>query len=302
MDDGPLRIRAHILGIVGHGVGGPCEEAPADVVEIVTRLHVDARLEGEDSATFVDSLVNDLEGDASQAQGGASMSTHAKGMTNISGSSKSNVGSSSKKRKRDQVGIGGSWDEFLQYIRDAFSSDNVKLILGGPASSIGGHGATSARVVSQKSKGMPRISLNLEKLAGSSAEDVMGLITIELLKGYKHQSNALVAEQKSVYQLKETLAKSKEEVRLLQEQVDATLYRGKRRGRPGASQFSVDANDVSFSQFDSKNGSTQDTSALKTESTKRTSGKAVPLRSKVHLAHAKRAKQRGSRLADADDE
>ncbi|MCO5596811.1 hypothetical protein L7F22_050881 [Adiantum nelumboides] len=203
---------------------------------------------------------------------------------------------------RDEVGIGGSWDEFLQYIRDAFSSDNVKLILGGPASSIGGHGATSARVVAQKSKGMPRISLNLEKLAGSSAEDVIGLITIELLKGYKHQSNALVAEQKSVYQLKETLAKSKEEVRLLQEQVDATLYRGKRRGRPGASQFSVDANDVSFSQFDSKNGSTQDTSALKTESTKRTSGKVVPLRSKVHLAHAKRAKQRGSRLADADDE
>lgn len=204
---------------------------------------------------------------------------------------------------RDQVGIGGSWDDFLQYIRDAFSSDNVKLILGGPASSIGGHGATSARVVAQKSKGMPRISLNLEKLIGPSEEDAMGLITIELLKAYRHQSNALETEQKSVSQFKEMLAKSKEEVRLLQEQVDATLYRGKRRGRVGASQFSADAIEASLSQFDARNGSTQDTSAIKPDDSKpKASGKVVPLRNKVHLAHAKRSKQRGSRLADADED
>ncbi|KAI5071114.1 hypothetical protein GOP47_0013365, partial [Adiantum capillus-veneris] len=203
---------------------------------------------------------------------------------------------------RDQVGIGGSREDFLQYIRDAFSSDNVKLILGGPASSIGGHGATSARVVAQKSKGMPRISLNLEKLVGPSAEDVMGLITVELLRAYKYQSKALDAEQKSASQLKETLAKSKEEVRSLQEQVDATIYRGKRRGRVGTSQFTAEANDGSFSLFDSRIGMTQDTSAMKTEDTKpKTSGKVVPLRSKVHLAHAKRAKQRGSRFVDTDD-
>ncbi|MCO5592417.1 hypothetical protein L7F22_046420 [Adiantum nelumboides] len=108
-DSGPLRIRAHILGIAGHGVGGPCEEAPADVVEIVTRLHADARPEGEDRAAFVDALVNDLEGAASQAQGGASMSTHAKGTTNVSGSSKSNVGSSSKKRKVPQGGLASAF-------------------------------------------------------------------------------------------------------------------------------------------------------------------------------------------------
>ncbi|MCO5595719.1 hypothetical protein L7F22_049765 [Adiantum nelumboides] len=99
-DGGPLRIRAHILGIAGHGVGGPCEEAPADVVEIVTRLHADTRPEGEDRAAFVDALVNDLEGAASQAQGGASMSTHVKGTTNL-----------------DEVDMGMTYEELSMYGR-----------------------------------------------------------------------------------------------------------------------------------------------------------------------------------------
>eukprot|EP00250_Pteridium_aquilinum_P007544 c17233_g1_i1 orf=150-962(+) len=204
---------------------------------------------------------------------------------------------------RDQVGIGGSWDDFLQYIRAAFSSENVKFILGGPASAIGGQGATSAKVVAQKSKGMPRISLTLEKLAGPFAEDVMGLISVELLRAYRIQSNALETEQKAISQLKESLARSKEETRMLQEQVDATGYRGKRRGRMGATQFSADAIDASISQFDANNGITQDTSGTQAEDSKpKTTGRAVPLRNKVHLAHAKRAKQRGSRLADPGDD
>ncbi|MCO5551930.1 hypothetical protein L7F22_005437, partial [Adiantum nelumboides] len=124
-DGGPLRIRAHILGIAGHGVGGPCEDAPADVVEIVTRLHADARPEGEVIAAFVDALVNDLEGAASQAQGGASMNMHAKGTTNVSGSSKSNVESSSKKRKVPQGGLASSfglqaWKQANQALRRFF--------------------------------------------------------------------------------------------------------------------------------------------------------------------------------------
>ncbi|MCO5547010.1 hypothetical protein L7F22_000450 [Adiantum nelumboides] len=89
-DGGPLRIRAHILGIAGHGVRGPCQRE-------------------KDRAAFVDALVNDLEEAASQAQGGASMSTHAKGMTNVSGSSKSNVESSNKKRKVPQGGLASSF-------------------------------------------------------------------------------------------------------------------------------------------------------------------------------------------------
>ncbi|MCO5563558.1 hypothetical protein L7F22_017203 [Adiantum nelumboides] len=84
-------------------------EVPADVVEITTRLHADARPEEEDRAAFVNALVNHLEGAASQAQGGALMSTHAKGTANESGSSKSNVGSSSKKRKVPQGGLASAF-------------------------------------------------------------------------------------------------------------------------------------------------------------------------------------------------
>lgn len=40
---------------------------------------------------------------------------------------------------RDEVGIGGSWHDFLSYLEAAFSSDNVRVVLGGPASSIGGY-------------------------------------------------------------------------------------------------------------------------------------------------------------------
>lgn len=205
---------------------------------------------------------------------------------------------------RDQVGIGGSWDDFLQYIKDAFSSENVKVILGGPASAIGGQGATSARIVAQKSKGMPRISLSLEKVSGPSSEDAMGLIAVELLEAYTNQSIALRMEQKTVIQLKESSTKAKEEMRMLQEQVDSTLFRGKRKGRVGASQFTTtDGINASFSQFDVKNGSTQEPSGMEADDAKsKPTGRAVPLRTKVHLAHAKRAKQRGSRLADNGDD
>ncbi|MCO5604446.1 hypothetical protein L7F22_058612 [Adiantum nelumboides] len=81
---------------------------PENVKEVVTRLHVDAKSDGKDPNAFVDALVDDLGGNASLSQGGAlgSMSTHASGNAHVSATgisaSKSNVGSSSKKRKGAQ--------------------------------------------------------------------------------------------------------------------------------------------------------------------------------------------------------
>lgn len=40
--------------------------------------------------------------------------------------------------QRDAVGIGGPWEEFVSYVRAAFASENVKLLLGAPASALGG--------------------------------------------------------------------------------------------------------------------------------------------------------------------
>lgn len=93
---------------------------------------------------------------------------------------------------RDEVGIGGSWHDFLSYLEAAFSSDNVRVVLGGPASSIGGYGATSAKIIAQKSKGMPRISMSLEKLADPLTSDAMGSISVELFKAFKQKSDVLM--------------------------------------------------------------------------------------------------------------
>ena len=46
-------------------------------------------------------------------------------------------------------------------------------------------------MIAQKSKGMPRISLSLEKLEGTSADDVMGLISVDILKAFKRCHTAL---------------------------------------------------------------------------------------------------------------
>lgn len=196
---------------------------------------------------------------------------------------------------RDQIGIGGSWDDFLQYIREAFVSENVKLVLGGPASSIGGRGATSARVIAQKCKGMPRVSISLEKLSGPSDEDAMGNISVELLKAFKHQSDVLATEQKSASQLIKSLALEKENSQRLQQQVDAINFTGRKKTRNGASQFSLNDPGESFSQFTGKDPAPEDSKSKKTS-------KPAPLRTKVHMAHARRAKQRGSRLADVDED
>ncbi|MCO5563384.1 hypothetical protein L7F22_017025 [Adiantum nelumboides] len=78
---------------------------PKDVKEVVTRLHLDAKNDGKDPNAYLDALVDDLGGDASLSQGGASgsTSTHASGGAHVSATgtsaSKSNVRSSSKKRK-----------------------------------------------------------------------------------------------------------------------------------------------------------------------------------------------------------
>ncbi|KAH9327673.1 hypothetical protein KI387_007851, partial [Taxus chinensis] len=110
---------------------------------------------------------------------------------------------------RDEVGIGGSWQDFLSYLGTAFLSDNVRLILGGPASSDGGYGATSAKVTAQKSKGMPRVSIYLEKLADPSASDAMGNISVEIFRAFKQKSDALVAVEGCLSQMSATVASEK---------------------------------------------------------------------------------------------
>lgn len=41
---------------------------------------------------------------------------------------------------RDDIGLGGTWEGFLQYLQQALSSEHVVMQLEGPASAVGGEG------------------------------------------------------------------------------------------------------------------------------------------------------------------
>lgn len=86
---------------------------------------------------------------------------------------------------RDVIGIGGSWTDFINYFAASLKSDEVKLILEGKPSR---DGATRAKIVAQRSKGMPLISIPLGKLVDSSAMDAMANLSLELYKAFKSRS------------------------------------------------------------------------------------------------------------------
>ncbi|MBA0870625.1 hypothetical protein Goshw_015022, partial [Gossypium schwendimanii] len=69
---------------------------------------------------------------------------------------------------RDSVGIGGSWSDFIHYLVASIKSEDVKLLLEALPDS---NDTKSAKLVAQKSKGMPRISFSLTKLTGAAASD-----------------------------------------------------------------------------------------------------------------------------------
>ncbi|MCO5601619.1 hypothetical protein L7F22_055742 [Adiantum nelumboides] len=116
--------------------GSPSESVPEDIKEVVTRLHVDAKNDGKDPSAYVDALVDDLGGNASLSQGGASssMSTHASGSAHVSATgtsaSKSNVGSSSKKRKVAQGPLASAFSlqahkQVDQALRRFFNAEDI---------------------------------------------------------------------------------------------------------------------------------------------------------------------------------
>ncbi|KAL1204058.1 hypothetical protein V5N11_011900 [Cardamine amara subsp. amara] len=87
---------------------------------------------------------------------------------------------------RDTVGIGGSWFEFLDYTVASLKSENVKLLLGQNSFS---NGVETARLVSQKAKGMPRIIVPLTKMVDSSASEAMANLSLELFRAFKSKKH-----------------------------------------------------------------------------------------------------------------
>lgn len=89
---------------------------------------------------------------------------------------------------RDNIGIGGSWSDFVHYLMASIKSQDVKIL-------VETHGSEFAKLVAQKSKGMPRISFSLTKLVGSAAIDANAFISMELFKAFKRLQHLCGQEQ-----------------------------------------------------------------------------------------------------------
>ncbi|KAI3844073.1 hypothetical protein MKW92_043902 [Papaver armeniacum] len=128
---------------------------------------------------------------------------------------------------RDDVGIGGSLSEFVDYLITSLKSDNVKLVLGGYVTSSrseADHGASVAKLIAHKSKGMPLITISLVRLMKSSDNDAMANLCFELYEAFKRNHQLVVREQESSYQLTRRLSAEKEKNESIQAQLDVALF------------------------------------------------------------------------------
>ncbi|KAL3686210.1 hypothetical protein R1sor_004232 [Riccia sorocarpa] len=212
---------------------------------------------------------------------------------------------------RDEVGIGGSWSEFLVYLRAALASDSVKLIFSGPANAVDGHGATSASVVAQKVKGTPRLLLPVTKLEGLHVQDAMASISLGLFRSYHAQSSVISAEKARASVLESSLAAEKVRVEKLLEQIEVSgiSYGGRRKGhRERSSQLLSSLSGTlatqAGTQFETQVSQPSPTPAIGILEQSKTMSPAKPpvSKTKVHVAPAsRRAKRRGTAIS-ADPE
>ncbi|OAY82253.1 uncharacterized protein LOC109710435 isoform X1 [Ananas comosus] len=128
---------------------------------------------------------------------------------------------------RDDIGIGGAWAEFVDYLKSSLSSGDVKLILSGHPnvdSSI-----TNAKLIAVKSKGLPRISISLNRLASSSAHDAIADFSLALYKAFKKKDKDSLKEQERSSRLTGLLSSEREKNDILQKQLDSLSFLSKRK-------------------------------------------------------------------------
>uniref|UniRef100_A0A5B7AAH3 Uncharacterized protein n=1 Tax=Davidia involucrata TaxID=16924 RepID=A0A5B7AAH3_DAVIN len=186
---------------------------------------------------------------------------------------------------RDNIGIGGSWSEFVDYVIASIKSEDVKLVLEGQSKS---DAAAYAKLIAQKSKGMPRISISLHKLVDGAASEAMANLSLELYKAFKSMHNLLIHEQERCYQLTKVISAEQEKNESIQSQLDTVLYSKRQKSQKMNDKATSDAFSVTALQ-----GSPDKTAAQSLGSTKVTK-RVVPA--------YRRAKVRGALLQDIEDD
>lgn len=125
---------------------------------------------------------------------------------------------------QDSIGIGGTWSEFIDYLVMSIKSEDAKLVLEGHSNS---EGAAAAKLVGQKSKGMPKISIALTKLVGSDAAEAIANLSLQLFKEFKGMNESYVEERERCLQLSNVVSAEKERNDSIQSQLEQYSKRQK---------------------------------------------------------------------------
>lgn len=180
---------------------------------------------------------------------------------------------------RDITGIGGTWSEFFDYFTSSIKSADLKLVLEGNSESDGASNE-KAKLVAQKSRGMPVISIPLTKIADSAAREAMSNLSLRLFNNFKSIKNSLKQEQERNTQLTKAIAAEKERSESMQQ----LEQRQKLQKISALEKADVSTNGLQSSPV---NRATRDTGSTK-------------VKNRVVPAH-RRTKVRGAQLCDDDD-
>ncbi|XP_037466661.1 uncharacterized protein LOC119338435 isoform X2 [Triticum dicoccoides] len=125
---------------------------------------------------------------------------------------------------RDDVGIGGSWADFLDYLKSSLSSGEVKLLFATDKLRSDG-----AKLVATKAKGLPRITISLHSVTGATTSDIIAEFSLALYGAYRTARELVSKEQEQMSQLMGNLSTEREKNEIMQKQLESLSFLDKRK-------------------------------------------------------------------------
>ncbi|XP_008227406.1 PREDICTED: uncharacterized protein LOC103326933 [Prunus mume] len=186
---------------------------------------------------------------------------------------------------RDSIGIGGSWSDFIDYLIASVKSEDVKLVLEGHSNS---DGAAYAKLVAQKSKGMPLISISLTKLVGTAGSEAIANLSLQLFEEFKSIHEFYVEEKQRSFELSKAISAEKERNASIQSQLEQ--YSKRQKLQRISSSDKVDVSGL----FSNGLKSSPDKEAARDINSTTVANRVVPA--------YRRAKVRGALLQDTEEE
>ncbi|XP_051194937.1 uncharacterized protein [Lolium perenne] len=198
---------------------------------------------------------------------------------------------------RDDVGIGGSWSDFLDYLKSSLSSGEVKLLFAADQLRKS-PGPDCAKLVATKAKGLPRIAISLQRVTGAAVSDVVAEISLALYAAYRTTLERASREQERMSQLMVSLSSEREKNEIMQKQLEAVSFLDRRK----ATKPKLVADEVPSVSAVTL-GSDQVTAHVEQQISVPSPSKVPPAKATKRVApKPRRARARGALLQDNEDD